>query len=329
MAIESGQVGHSGLIDIDALRAGNRRALAKAITLIESRREDHRAQAQCVLESVLEYTGKSIRIGITGVPGVGKSTFIEAFGLYLVSQGKKVAVLAVDPSSPVAGGSILGDKTRMEELSRRDEAFIRPSPSEGALGGVAHKTRETMLLCEAAGYDVIMVETVGVGQSEYEVASMVDFFLVLMLPNAGDELQGIKRGIMELADGLVVNKADGDGTLFAEQTRGHYQNALQLLKHPDHWQPRVVCCSALEHSAIDLVWQMIVDYCAASELVDEFAGKRARQNIEWMKKLLHEMIDMRLQQNPRVSARLPELNSELVAGKITPYKAARELLAFL
>lgn len=319
----------STAIDIQALRAGNRRALAKGITLIESRREDHRAQAQLVLESVLEYTGQSIRIGITGVPGVGKSTFIEAFGLYLVSLGKRVAVLAVDPSSPVAGGSILGDKTRMEELSRCDEAFIRPSPSEGSLGGVAHKTRETMLLCEAAGYDVVIVETVGVGQSEYEVASMVDFFLVLMLPNAGDELQGIKRGIMELADGLVVNKADGEGARFAEQTRSHYQNALQLLKHPDYWQPQVVCCSALQHSAIDAVWQMIVDYCAASESAGAFSGKRARQNIEWMKKLLHEMIDLRLQQNPEVASRLPAMHADLVQGRITPYKAARELLAYL
>ncbi len=316
-------------IDIAALRAGNRRALAKAITLIESRRDDHRLQAQDILEAVLPCTGNSVRIGITGVPGVGKSTFIEAFGLYLLGLGKKVAVLAVDPSSPVAGGSILGDKTRMEELSRRDEAFIRPSPSEGALGGVAHKTRETMLLCEAAGYDVIIVETVGVGQSEYEVASMVDFFLVLMLPNAGDELQGIKRGIMELADGIVVNKADGDGAVFAEQTRQHYQNALQLLKHPDYWQPRVVCCSALQHAAIDSVWAMISDYCVASEAAGEFAGKRAGQNVEWMKKLLHEMIDLRLQQNPQVAARLPALNGELVSGRITPYRAARELLGFL
>lgn len=316
-------------VDVDALRAGNRRALAKAITLIESRREDHRTQAQAVLESVLPHTGRSVRIGITGVPGVGKSTFIEAFGLYLLSLGKRVAVLAVDPSSPVAGGSILGDKTRMEELSRREEAFIRPSPSEGALGGVAHKTRETLLLCEAAGYDVILVETVGVGQSEYEVASMVDFFLVLMLPNAGDELQGIKRGIMELADGLVVNKADGDSAVFAEQTRNHYQNALMLLKHPDYWQPRVVCCSALQHAAIDRVWEMIADYCKASEAAGEFVGKRSRQNVEWMKKLLHEMIDLRLQQNPQVAARMPALHGELVLGHITPYRAARELLGFL
>ena len=316
-------------VDVDALYTGNRRALAKAITLIESKRDDHREQAQHLLETVLPHSGKSVRIGITGVPGVGKSTFIEAFGLHLIAQGKKVAVLAVDPSSPVAGGSSLGDKTRMEELSRRNEAFIRPSPSEGSLGGVAHKTRETMLLCEAAGYDVIIVETVGVGQSEYEVASMVDFFLVLMLPNAGDELQGIKRGIMELADGLVVNKADGEAAVFAEQTRGHYRNALKLLKHPEYWQPRVVCCSALQHQGIDAVWKMIVDYCAASCDAGAFANKRSQQNVEWMKKLLHEMIDQRLQQNPAFAARLPVLQGELVVGQITPYSAARELMRFL
>ncbi|MBK8101767.1 MAG: methylmalonyl Co-A mutase-associated GTPase MeaB [Cellvibrionales bacterium] len=316
-------------VDIDALRAGNRRALAKAITLVESKRDDHREQAQQLLETALPHTGNSIRIGITGVPGVGKSTFIEAFGLYLIAQGKKVAVLAVDPSSPVAGGSILGDKTRMEELSRRDEAFIRPSPSEGSLGGVAHKTRETMLLCEAAGYDVIIVETVGVGQSEYEVASMVDFFLVLMLPNAGDELQGIKRGIMELADGLVVNKADGDALVFAEQTRSHYRNALKLLKHPDYWQPRVVCCSALQHQGVDAVWQMVQEYYTASQDASAFLEKRAKQNVEWMKKLLHEMIDARLQKNPALATRLPSLQSDIVAGRVTPYSAARELISFL
>ena len=307
----------------------DRRSLAKAITLVESKRDDHRQQAQQILEDILPLTGNAIRIGITGIPGVGKSTFIEAFGLHLIQQGKKVAVLAVDPSSPVAGGSILGDKTRMEELSRQENAFIRPSPSEGSLGGVAHKTRETMLLCEAAGYDVIIVETVGVGQSEYEVASMVDFFLVLMLPNAGDELQGIKKGILELADALVINKADGDGAMFAEQTRNHYQNALMLLKHPDYWQPRVECCSALQNRAIDNVWKMIADYCAAAEAAGELSGKRARQNVEWMKKMLHEMIDLRLQQNPQVAARLPALHGELVAGRITPYRAARELLEFL
>ncbi len=316
-------------VDIEALRRGNRLVLAKAITLIESKRDDHRTEAQATLEALLPFTGQSLRIGITGVPGVGKSTFIEAFGLYLLSLGKRVAVLAVDPSSPIAGGSILGDKTRMEELSRREEAFIRPSPAEGALGGLAHKTRETMLLCEAAGYDMIIVETVGVGQSEYEVASMVDFFLVLMLPNAGDELQGIKRGIMELADALIVNKADGDSAMIAEQTRQHYQNALLLLKHPSYWQPPVLCCSALKHAAIDKVWAAIEAYRIASKATDEFSGKRARQHVEWMKKLLHEMIDLRLQSNKNVATRLPVLHADLVAGRITPYKAAGMLLALL
>ena len=201
--------------NLQDLLDGNRRALAKAITLVESTLDPHREEAQSILEQVLPHSGKSIRIGITGVPGVGKSTFIEAFGLYLIEQGKRVAVLAVDPSSPIAGGSILGDKTRMEDLSRKEEAFIRPTPASGALGGVAQKTRETMLLCEAAGYDVILVETVGVGQSEYQVSAMVDFFMVLMLPGGGDELQGIKKGIMELADALVINKADGPSETMA------------------------------------------------------------------------------------------------------------------
>jgi LAO/AO transport system kinase len=241
-------------IDLQLLRQGNRRALAKAITLVESKLDSHREQAQLILEQLLPDTGKSIRIGITGIPGVGKSTFIEIFGLYLVAQGKRVAVLAVDPSSPIAGGSILGDKTRMEELSRSEQAFIRPSPSEGALGGVAQKTRETMLLCEAAGFDVILVETVGVGQSEYQVAGMVDFFMVLMLPNAGDELQGIKKGIVELADALVVNKADGESINLAEQTRRHYENAMHLLRHNSFWTPQVMTCSAREKNNIDTVW---------------------------------------------------------------------------
>ena len=247
------------MINIEQLKSGNRRALAKAITLVESKLDTHREQAQDILNTLLPETGKSIRIGITGIPGVGKSTFIEAFGLYLISQGKKVAVLAVDPSSPIRGGSILGDKTRMEMLSREENAFIRPSPSEGALGGVAQKTRETMLLCEAAGYDVILVETVGVGQSEYEVAAMVDFFLVLMLPNAGDELQGIKRGIMELADALVINKADGESINLAQQTQTHYKSAFKLLSHDSFWQPKVQTCSAMEKRAIDDVWSMICE----------------------------------------------------------------------
>ena len=229
-------------VELQPLLDGNRRTLAKAITLVESKLDAHREQAQAILQAALPHTGNSVRIGISGPPGVGKSTFIEAFGLHLVEQGKRVAVLAVDPSSPLAGGSILGDKTRMESLSRSPAAFIRPSPAEGALGGVAQKTRESMLLCEAGGYDVILVETVGVGQSEFAVAGMVDFFMVLMLPGGGDELQGIKKGIVELADALVINKADGDGQLLARQTRQQYTSAMNLLRHTSFWTPRVMTC---------------------------------------------------------------------------------------
>lgn len=316
-------------IDIEALMQGNSRALAKAITLVESKKLEHRAQAQQLLERLLPETGNSIRIGITGIPGVGKSTFIEAFGLYLLSQGKKVAVLAVDPSSPIAGGSILGDKTRMEMLSRSQNAFIRPSPSEGSLGGVALKTRETMLLCEAAGYDVILVETVGVGQSEYEVASMVDFFMVLMLPNAGDELQGIKKGIIELADALVINKADGESINLAQQTSRHYQNALHLLRHNSFWTPQVLSCSALRNENIAAVWGMISGFHIDALKNNSLTEKRARQSREWMNKLLHEMLDMKLAANPRVKTLLPELNSKVTEGKTTPYLAAQSLISLL
>lgn len=316
-------------IDLDQLRQGNRRALAKAITLVESKRSEHREQAQRLLEEVLPYTGDSIRIGITGVPGVGKSTFIESFGQTVIAQGKKVAVLAVDPSSPLAGGSILGDKTRMEELSRSDQAFIRPSPSEGALGGVALKTRETMLLCEAAGYDVILVETVGVGQSEYQVASMVDFFMVLMLPNAGDELQGIKKGIMELADALVINKADGDSVNMAQQTRRHYQNAMHLLRHTSFWTPQVRTCSSLHKENIEEIWGMISDFQIDAIKNEAFYEKRSRQARQWMHKLLHEMLDLRLKQHPEVKKRLPELDRQVTEGETTPYLAAKALLDLL
>ncbi|WP_116364903.1 methylmalonyl Co-A mutase-associated GTPase MeaB [Parahaliea mediterranea] len=306
--------------------AGNRRALAKAITLVESKLDRHREQAQDILQQVLPHSGNSIRIGITGVPGVGKSTFIEAFGLYLISQGKRVAVLAVDPSSPVAGGSILGDKTRMEELSRREEAFIRPSPSEGALGGVAQKTRETMLLCEAAGYDVILVETVGVGQSEYQVAGMVDFFMVLMLPGGGDELQGIKKGIVELADALVINKADGDSSVLAKRTRQHYNNAMNLLRHTSFWTPRVMTCSALQNDNVDAVWGMIVDYYLQAQDNGAFVSKRARQNRQWMHQLVDEMLHMGLSRHPRVREILPALERDVAEGRATAYGAARRIM---
>ena len=322
------------MIDLEKLKSGNRRALAKAITLVESKLDAHRVEAQDVLNQLLPATGNSIRIGISGIPGVGKSTFIEAFGQYLISLGKKVAVLAVDPSSPLRGGSILGDKTRMEMLSREDNAFIRPSPSEGALGGVAQKTRETMLLCEAAGYDVILVETVGVGQSEYEVAAMVDFFLVLMLPNAGDELQGIKRGIMELADALVINKADGESLNLAKQTQGHYKNAFKLMKQNSFWIPQVQTCSAINNDRIEDIWKMIQDYQkAATENmnagISSFIEKRARQNSEWLKKLIHEMLELKLKQNPDVKNRLPQLQDDVLNNKTTPYNAAQQIIDLL
>lgn len=316
-------------INVDLLRQGNRRALAKSITLVESKKEQHREQAQQVLEQVLPDSGKSIRIGITGVPGVGKSTFIESFGMYLIEQGKKVAVLAVDPSSPVAGGSILGDKTRMDLLSRRDEAFIRPSPSEGALGGVAQKTRETILLCEAAGYDVIIVETVGVGQSEYEVASMVDFFLVLMMPNAGDELQGIKKGILELADALVINKADGESINLAKRTQTQYQSAVNLLHYTNFWTPRVMTCSSTEQNGISEVWGMILDYYFMAKERGSFDSKRSKQNSEWMRRLMHEMIELKLTQNHDVKSNYPRLEAQVTNGSITPFKAAQKIVGYL
>jgi LAO/AO transport system kinase len=312
--------------NLQELLSGNRRALAKAITVIESSLDAHREQAQSILEEVLPHSGNSIRIGITGVPGVGKSTFIEAFGLYLIEQGKRVAVLAVDPSSPIAGGSILGDKTRMEELSRREEAFIRPTPAAGALGGVAQKTRETMLLCEAAGYDVILVETVGVGQSEYQVAGMVDFFMVLMLPGGGDELQGIKKGIMELADALVINKADGDSEKLAGMTQRQYTSAMSLLRHNSFWTPRVMSCSALTSSNIDTVWNMLLEYYFEALECQSFVSKRNQQNLDWMHQLLNEMLLLKLSQNVQVKSMLPALEQSVESQEITAFAAVRQIM---
>ncbi|CBW28000.1 putative transport system kinase [Halobacteriovorax marinus SJ] len=305
---------------------GSRRALAKAITLIESKREDHRIEAQELLEKLLPKSGNSIRIGITGTPGVGKSTFIESFGLYLISKGHRVAVLAVDPSSPISGGSIMGDKTRMEKLSQDDSAFIRPSPSSGSLGGVATKTRETAILCEAAGYDVILIETVGVGQSEFEVASMVDFFLVLMLPNAGDELQGIKKGILELADSIVINKVDGDSVNLANQTKAHYSGALQIIHPTSFWKPEVQLISSLENRNIDGVWEMIERYRKEALENGELHQKRTKQNRDWMHKLIAELIDIKLKQHPDVKEELPVLLDKVTEGKTTPYLAANNII---
>lgn len=316
-------------ISLDALVEGDRRALAKAITLIESSRSDHRAAAQELLGRLLPKTGHSIRIGISGVPGVGKSTFIERFGLLLLSLGKRVAVLAVDPSSPVAGGSILGDKTRMEVLSRSSDAFIRPSPAGRTLGGVAQRTRETLLLCEAAGFDVILVETVGVGQSEHQVAGMVDFFMLLMLPGGGDELQGIKKGILELADALVINKADGDSKALAAQAQQHYQNALHLLSHPSFWTPKVVTCSALKDQGIDSIWTMITDFTALAQANGVWNQQRKQQKQQWLHQLIQEGLQAKLFASKQAQTLLPKVEAEVANDQLTAYQAATKILDLL
>ncbi len=311
--------------------AGDRRALARAITLVESTRADHRAEANAMMASILPKTGKSVRLGITGVPGVGKSTFIEAFGLHVIGQGHRLAVLAVDPTSKRSGGSILGDKTRMEELSRRSSAFIRPSPAGATLGGVARRTREAMLLCEAAGFDVILIETVGVGQSETAVADLVDMFLLLLVPGGGDELQGIKRGIVELADLLVVNKADGDLKAAAGRAAGEYQHALQMLRPASpNWMPKVLQCSALEGAGIAEVWDAVNAYYAALGSADGIAERRATQAKDWMWSEVSETLLAALRAHPTVTARLTELEAQVAAGTLSPAEAAGILLeAFL
>jgi len=311
----------------DGVRAGNVRALAKAITLIESRNLDHSLAATTLLDELLPSTGHSIRIGISGVPGVGKSTFIEAFGMHLLGQGHKVAVLAVDPSSQISGGSILGDKTRMEELARQDNAFIRPSPAGQTLGGVARKTRETMLVCEAAGFDVLIVETVGVGQSEITVASMVDFFLLLQLPNAGDELQGIKRGVMEIADAIVINKSEGDNRPRAELARQQYANALHMLKPKSlNWQVPALLCSALQSDGIVEVWTMIEDFRSKMQQSGELEGKRRLQASDWMWTLLMDDLKEMFLRDPSVEALLGQVQDAVASGVTTPSAAARRLL---
>ena len=311
----------------EAILTGDRRALAKAITLVESQRPQDVETAQTLLKTLLPHTGNSIRIGITGVPGVGKSTFIEAFGQHVIEQGQRLAVLAVDPSSPVAGGSILGDKTRMEALSREEAAFIRPSPAGRALGGVAFKTRESLLLCEAAGFDIILVETVGVGQSEHQVAGMVDFFLLLMLPGGGDELQGIKKGILELADAIVVNKADGSSESLARTTQQHYRSAMSLLRHDDFWEPKVMTCSALQRQGIEDIWKMISEYADASRANGAFDEIRAEQNLSWMRQLVDELLRDQLAKHPRVREALPTVEADVRSAAQTPLAAAQAILA--
>ena len=312
------------------LRVGNRRALAKAITLVESTRAEDQERAQRLLELLLPHTGGAVRVGVTGVPGVGKSTFIEAFGLHLIGQGKRVAVLAVDPSSARSGGSILGDKTRMARLAVAPEAFIRPSPSGGSLGGVARRTREAMLVCEAAGYDVVVVETVGVGQSEVAVASMVDFFLVLLLPGAGDELQGIKKGILEIADALAVNKCDGDGVERAQRAAAEYRSALGLFRHESpNWDPPVLTVSALEGRGIEEVWATIEDHRARLGASGELAARRQAQQQKWLWSMLRDGLEEHFLGRTDVKRLLPELEAAVLAAKITPTVAARRLLALL
>ncbi|RTL49817.1 MAG: methylmalonyl Co-A mutase-associated GTPase MeaB [Rhodocyclaceae bacterium] len=311
---------------VDGVLAGQRRALAKAITLVESTRPDHQERAQHVLAALLPHAGNAIRIGISGVPGAGKSTFIEALGVWLIEQGKRLAVLAIDPSSSVNGGSILGDKTRMELLSQREEAFIRPSPSSGSLGGVAEKTREAMLLCEASGYDVIIIETVGVGQSETTVAGMVDMFCLLQLPNAGDDLQAIKKGIVEIADLVVINKADIDPQATAV-ARAQWKNALHMLRPASpHWTPPVVALSALHKQGITDFWAQVEAYQAALKPTGEFAAKRQHQSLAWMWQLIESGLHQHFRRHPRVQENLPALIRSVEEGRTTPAAAAHALL---
>lgn len=310
-----------------SLLTGDRIALAKAITLAESASPKHHREAQKIIDEILPYTGKSIRIGITGVPGVGKSTFIEALGNFLISKKKrKVAVLAIDPTSTVSKGSILGDKTRMESLARNKNAFIRPSPSAGVPGGVAAATREGILLCEAAGYDVIFVETIGVGQSETAVHCMVDFLLLLLLPGAGDELQGMKRGIVELADLLAVNKADGGNLQKVKLAQAAYKQALGLFP-PDErgWHPDVVSCSALTGAGIPEIWKRIEEFEQLTKRNGSFAGKRRIQSSFWLKEQLAALLIKKISGRGRVKKRLSQLERMVQAGKISVFSAAQEL----
>ncbi len=312
---------------IDGVLAKNRRIVAKTITLIESSLPAHQEMAKTIVDALLPVSGKAVRVGITGVPGVGKSTYIESFGLQLVQQGHRVAVLAVDPSSSKSGGSIMGDKTRMERLSLEKQAFIRPSPSGGTLGGVARRTRETIVVCEAAGFDVIIVETVGVGQSETTVASMVDFFLVLMLAGAGDELQGIKKGVLELADAIAINKADGNNIAKAEKAKIEYVNALNLLTPSSKiWSPPVLTCSAVTLDGIDDIWQTILDHKKKLEISGELGEKRRKQALDWLWALVEEGLRERFYRNPDVERVLPTIVKAVEKGDTAPTAAAHRLL---
>ena len=312
------------------IRARERAVIARAITLIESRRSDHQKAARRLVQELLPLTGKAIRVGITGAPGVGKSTTIDALGTFLTSKGHKVAVLAVDPSSTRSGGSILADKTRMPRLSSDADAFIRPSPSSGTLGGVAAKTRESMLICEAAGYDVVLVETIGTGQSETIVADMTDFFLVLMLSGAGDELQGLKKGVIEIADMLAINKADGDNVKRAQAAAAEYRAALHILNPRSRtWSPPVVTYSALTGAGIAELWDGILDHRQRMTNSGELDARRREQQVKWMWAMLEERVFARLKSNPALRAKLPRIEAAVAAGRMSPAIAVEEIVSLL
>lgn len=312
---------------VSGILTGDRVTLGKTITLIESLKPEHNRKALAVMERLLPHTGTAIRVGITGVPGVGKSSFIEALGSWLTEHGHRIAVLAIDPSSQLSSGSIMGDKTRMEKLSVDPNAFIRPSPSAGSLGGVARKTREAMLVCEAAGFDVVFVETVGVGQSETMVHSMVDFFLLLMLAGAGDSLQGIKRGIMELADAVAINKADGDNIMKADRARSEYEGALHLMKYPaPDWSPPVCTCSSITRAGIAEIWEIITDHHARMSDNGWLEKKRREQALTWMHESIRQALKDRFRAHTGVAALLPGLEAEVSAGEQPALLAAQRLL---
>jgi len=323
---EPATLDHTGLAR--GIRTGERAAIARAITLVESRRGDHQKAARLLVQELLPSTGKSMRVGVTGAPGVGKSTAIDALGSFLTAAGHKVAVLAVDPSSVRSGGSILADKTRMARLACDPNAFVRPSPSSGTLGGVAAKTRESMLVCEAAGYDIVLVETIGTGQSETMVADMTDCFLVLMLPGAGDEMQGLKKGVVELADLIAVNKADGDNVKRAKAAAAEYRAALHILTpRSPSWSPPVLTFSALTGDGIAKLWDTVLDHRQRLTKTGELAARRREQQVKWMWAMLEDRLFARLRSDPAIKARLPRIEAAVAAGRMTPAVAVDEIAA--